>query len=166
MAYDNNLLNRLYDKTGGRCHLCRGLLAFRNYGQFGSRGSWEVDHSNARARGGSNHQRNLLPACITCNRSKQHRTTRSVRRLFGHSRAPLSREARERRTDVNILAGLGAGALVGAALGGFSCSLCLHHCGRSARFDFGGRLSWTLRPMPPTTSGRVRVSRRVASLAK
>jgi hypothetical protein len=117
VAYGNDVLNFLYDKTSGRCHLCRRRVAFRNYGQVGTRGCWEVDHANARARGGSNHMRNLLPACIGCNRSKQHRTTRSVRRAFGYSNAPLSNELRERRIAANTLMGLGVGALLGATLG-------------------------------------------------
>jgi 5-methylcytosine-specific restriction endonuclease McrA len=36
----------------------------------GERGVWEVEHSVARAKCGSNHGNNLYAACITCNRSK------------------------------------------------------------------------------------------------
>ena len=96
-AYDDRL-NEIYDSTAGRCHICRKKLSLRNYGLLGRRGAWEVDHSNPRARGGSDRLNNLRPACISCNRSKQHRTTRTARAWHGHSRAPRSREA-ERQAE-------------------------------------------------------------------
>jgi 5-methylcytosine-specific restriction endonuclease McrA len=33
-------------------------------------GAWEVDHIRPRSRGGTDYLRNLVPACIECNRSK------------------------------------------------------------------------------------------------
>lgn len=118
MGYSNDDLNFLYDKTAGRCHICRKRLAFSNYGVLGARACWEVDHSNARARGGTDYLRNLLPACIPCNRSKQHRSTRSARREFGYSRGPVSAAERTRRTNGNIARGGGAGAFLGGVVGG------------------------------------------------
>jgi hypothetical protein len=39
---DDQKLNAIYDKTGGRCHICHDKLAFSNYGLFGARGAWEI----------------------------------------------------------------------------------------------------------------------------
>jgi len=79
MAYTEEELNDIYDKNDGYCHICGKKLAFTNYGIVGARGAWEVDHSVPRSRGGSNLMRNLLPACISCNRSKGDSSTRTAR---------------------------------------------------------------------------------------
>lgn len=80
MAYTDDELNYIYDKNDGYCHICGKKLAFSNYGQFGERAAWEVDHSNPKSRGGSDYLRNLLPACITCNRSKRDSSNQTARR--------------------------------------------------------------------------------------
>jgi len=46
-------------------------LALTNYGMPREKGAWEIDHSNPVSRGGTNYLRNLVPACISCNRSKE-----------------------------------------------------------------------------------------------
>lgn len=97
MRYSNDTLLTLYDKTAGRCHICRRRLLRGNYGVLRARGAWEVDHSRARARGGSNYRRNLLPACIPCNRRKLAGCTRAARRAHGFKRAPISRREMLRR---------------------------------------------------------------------
>lgn len=112
--------NHIYDRTAGRCHICRKQLARRNYGKHGTRGAWEIEHSVARARGGSDHGNNLYPACIRCNRSKGTATSRTARARNGHARAPLSikrqAEVRARRSvGGGILGAVGAG-LVGAPI--------------------------------------------------
>lgn len=132
MRYSNDTLLALYDKTAGRCHICRKRLLLSNYGILRARGGWEVDHSRARARGGSNYRRNLLPACIPCNRRKLAGSTRAARRAYGFKRAPISRSEMLRRRMRNasflgtLIAALGAllfasdragGALLGAMLG-------------------------------------------------
>jgi hypothetical protein len=133
MSFSDDDLNDLYEKTDGRCHVCRKKVAFTNYGGVGARGAWEVDHSRAQARGGSSYFRNLLPACVPCNRWKGHRSTRSVRAFHGHRRAPLSRQQRQNERSRNLLlcclagvvlgraakgpAGAAAGLLVGALIG-------------------------------------------------
>ena len=70
MAYSNDELNYIYDKTGGYCYHCEKKLAFTNYVAYGSKGAWEVDHSRSKSDGGTNYLRNLVPSCIPCNRSK------------------------------------------------------------------------------------------------
>src|SRR6266704_6497870 len=107
MLYSNADLRTIYNRTSGKCHLCGKQLALTNYGQFGERGAWEVEHSNARARGGTDRLNNLYAACISCNRSKGTVTTRAARAREGRRRAPLSREKRaEARSENAVLRGL------------------------------------------------------------
>lgn len=117
MAYSIDQLRFIYDRSSGRCHVCRKQLAFVNYGAFGRRAAWEVDHSRARCNGGTNRLSNLLPACISCNRGKGKRSARAARGLNGFKRAPLSRTARAKARGWNALAGALLGAIPGAFLG-------------------------------------------------
>lgn len=70
MPFSNEDVNYVYDKNDGYCYYCGKRLSFQNYGENGKRGSWQIDHSRAKARGGSNYRRNLVPACIHCNLDK------------------------------------------------------------------------------------------------
>ena len=70
MGFDNDTINYAFDKTDGYCYYCGKKLAFKNYGQVGSFGTWEIDHSKPKSKGGTNYLRNLVPACIDCNRDK------------------------------------------------------------------------------------------------
>lgn len=70
MNLDSEQLNVVFDKTSGHCTYCQKQLAWKNYGKNGERGSWHVDHSNPKSKGGSNYLRNLVPACINCNLDK------------------------------------------------------------------------------------------------
>ena len=130
--YTNEELNLIYDRTSGYCHICQRKLAFSNYAVYGAKGAWEVEHSCARASGGTDRLCNLYAACISCNRSNGTRTTRTVRAWNGTTRAPLSvtkrREAKRRRAFAGATLGLAvgsafgplgalAGALIGAAAG-------------------------------------------------
>lgn len=128
--YTRSELRRIYDRTSGYCHLCRQKVYFTNYAKAGHRGEWEVEHSNARANGGTDRLNNLYAACIACNRDKKTVTTRTARAWHGSRKAPLSRERRAVAKPENALAGvvIGAavgamagpvGALVGASLGGY-----------------------------------------------
>ena len=90
MAFTNDRLNAIFDRTSGRCHICHERVVFKNYGALGARGAWEVEHSNPRARGGTNRLTNLYPACISCNRSKGAMSTRYARAAHGKYRAPVS----------------------------------------------------------------------------
>jgi len=84
-------------------------LSFWNYGLHGERGAWEIEHSVAQARGGTHHGNNLFAACISCNRSKGHCSSRTARRQHGFQCAPYS--ARKRKRNAAIGAGIGSLAL-------------------------------------------------------
>lgn len=98
MSYDATTLERIYDRTEGRCHLCRKKLSLCNFGLFGRRGAWEVEHSTARANGGTDHGNNLYAACIACNRRKGTLSTRAARGRNGFTCAPYSKKQRTRNT--------------------------------------------------------------------
>lgn len=117
MQFTNEDLRYIYDRTSGKCHLCHTKRAFTNYGRFGKRGSWEVEHSNAQANGGTHRLNNLYVACIPCNRSKGAKSTRSTRTGNGYTKAPLSRAARANAKSENALGAGAVGALVGARFG-------------------------------------------------
>lgn len=113
-VYDEVRRRQIFERTSGKCHMCRKTLAFRNYGRPGQRGAWEIDHSHPRARGGSDHGNNLYAACIPCNREKRVLTTRAMRARYGHTRAPLS-ASRRQRARMAWTVGLG---VVGCLIGG------------------------------------------------
>lgn len=68
--YDDDRLTEIFDYGHGECACCGKQLSFSNYGTFGRRGAWEVDHRVPLSQGGSDNLRNLQPMCIPCNRSK------------------------------------------------------------------------------------------------
>jgi 5-methylcytosine-specific restriction endonuclease McrA len=113
MAFSDDRLNRIFDRTSGYCHVCGKKLAFSNYGVAGARGAWEVEHSVPRCEGGTDHLNNLYAACIPCNRQKGRGCTRKARARHARTRAPLSAGRRERLRGENAL----AGGLLGATLG-------------------------------------------------
>ncbi len=117
MNYQQDHLDRIYNRTSGYCHICHKKLARRNYARYGKRGAWEVDHSRARSNGGSDHGNNLFAACISCNREKKAESTVTARNWHGKSRAPLSRDKRNSaRFENGILGAAAAGACGGALL--------------------------------------------------
>ena len=119
MKYDNDQLNRIFDRTNGDCHLCAGPLLFEEYGDLLHLRAWEVDHDQPRARGGSDRETNLLPAHISCNRSKQD--TSSVRVRASNGLAARSMSAGERRRARSGAVVLGAaGALAAGVTGAVS----------------------------------------------
>lgn len=103
MAYTNEQLERIFDRTGGKCHLCGKKLAWMNYGMFKKKMAWEVEHSIARAMGGSDHGNNLYAAHIRCNRSKGTLSTKSARARHERTRAPLSMKRRRQVKGDNAL---------------------------------------------------------------
>lgn len=116
--YSEEDLGAIYDRTSGKCHVCHKKLAFNNYGLPGERAAWEVDHSRAVARGGSDHLNNLFAACVPCNRSKGTVGARSARARSGTRRAPLSVAKRRSARNENTVAGGALGAALGGVLGG------------------------------------------------
>ncbi len=117
MAFTDDELNDIYERTSGYCHICGKKLAFTNHGRGGSRGAWEVEHSRPRAKGGTDRLSNLYPACITCNRAKGARNTRTARRHHGRTRAPLSVNRRKGAKKQNAVVGGILGGAVGSLLG-------------------------------------------------
>lgn len=115
--WDTDDLERIFDRTSGRCHLCHKKLAWKNYGApKEARGAWHVDHSRALARGGVDDLRNAMPACVSCNCSKRDGSNHSIRSRHKVSRAPLSRQRRREAKAANAVGGAGIGALIGGAL--------------------------------------------------
>lgn len=124
MAFTTDQLNKIFARTSGRCHICHKKLAFKNYGIFGARAPWEVEHSLPQVKGGTHHLNNLYPACITCNRSKGDSSTVSVRAKNGKSTAPLSVDKRKSEKSQNAFAGGALGFLVGAVAGPVGMIVC------------------------------------------
>lgn len=82
MGFDVATINAVYDKTNGHCYYCGKRLAFKNYGQLGNHGAWEIDHSKPKSKGGTDYLRNLVPACTFCNRDKSVRHGSGYKRNF------------------------------------------------------------------------------------
>ena len=82
MGFDVETINDVYDKTGGYCSYCRKKLSFKNYGKPESHGAWEIDHSNPKSKGGTDYFRNLVPACVNCNRQKGAKGGSGYKRNF------------------------------------------------------------------------------------
>lgn len=114
--YSDELLERVFEKTDGRCHLCGGTLRIQSYGR-GGRYGWEVEHSVPLARGGSENLRNLFPAHGTCNRAKGTSDSRSARKMFGLEKRPLSRAEQDRVRGERAWLGVAIGGLLLAPLG-------------------------------------------------
>ncbi|MBS1562498.1 MAG: HNH endonuclease [Bacteroidetes bacterium] len=76
---------KVHAKTDGRCHLCWQKV--RHDVSNDHPLAMEVDHSKPRAKGGSDHGHNLLPACKRCNRQKGSRfSTGQMRSKYGNDR--------------------------------------------------------------------------------
>lgn len=117
MAYSNERLENIFDRTSGYCHICGGRLSFCNYAVRGARVAWEVEHSRPRCEGGTERLNNLYAAHISCNRSKQAVCTRKARAQHGRTRAPLSVKRRSSVKSNNALSGGLLGAVLGSAVG-------------------------------------------------
>ena len=118
MAYSDERLEQIFDRTSGNCHICWGKLSFCNYGTRGGRGAWEVEHSKPKCEGGTDHLNNLYAAHISCNRSKQAICTRKARAAYGRTKAPLSSTRRVEAKSRNAIGGAFVGGTLGALIGG------------------------------------------------
>lgn len=128
MIPDSDRRRQIFEKTEGRCHICRRKLTWRNYGVVDAANGWEIEHSRPRAQGGTDRLHNLFPACIPCNRAKGTSGSRAARQKHGFKSAPLSAHRRMKNAWAGgaigalvarlILAPLGpAGILIGAVAG-------------------------------------------------
>jgi len=106
-----------FRKTDGRCHLCHGKVVYKNYGKRGERGAWVIDHSVARATGGSHRLQNLMPAHYNCNEEKGTMRSRTIRKRNGKTRAPRSMAKKNRARNENTAKGALIGGTVGMFLG-------------------------------------------------
>lgn len=111
-------INKVYYKTDGYCHICHKKLSLSNYGKRGAKGAWHIEHSKAKANGGTDHLNNLFPACISCNEDKGVLHTRIVRAYNGQTRAPLSKKSKEAIKKSNRNTGTVIGSGIGMILGG------------------------------------------------
>jgi 5-methylcytosine-specific restriction endonuclease McrA len=111
-------LRKIYRKTDGYCHICHRKLSYSNYGILSAKGAWQIEHSIAKANGGSDHLNNLYPACITCNIKKGLKRTKTARALYGNARAPYSKTKKEAIRSDNTAGGALVGGGLGFAVGG------------------------------------------------
>jgi hypothetical protein len=86
----------IFNKTQGKCRYCGKQLSFENWGKREEKGSWQIDHSTARARGGQDHLNNLFPACIDCNLKKSDASARSFREQMKPARMERRNKSIER----------------------------------------------------------------------
>ena len=84
MPFTNEEINHVYDKTDGYCYYCGKKISFVNYGKPGNHSAWEINPSKPVSRGGTNYLRNLVPACIVCNRDKSNRHDIHYKHNFEH----------------------------------------------------------------------------------
>ena len=115
MRFNEQQQEKIFQRTSGYCHICHKKLSLYQYAAEGESGSWEVEHSKPQAKGGTHRLNNLYPACISCNRSKGAKSTRSARAKHGKTRAPLSFTKRRKAKTINAL----KGALLGSVTGIF-----------------------------------------------
>ena len=91
---DSEQLRKIFDRTGGDCHLCHKPMVFE---QYGKRTGWVKDHSLPVSRGGTDHPNNLFAAHTVCNLRKGDRSSEEFRREIGVSGLPPSTEERKER---------------------------------------------------------------------
>ncbi len=118
MAYSDERLEQIFDRTSGYCHICGGKLSFCNYAAYGARGAWEVEHSKPKCEGGTDHLNNLYAAHIPCNRSKRAMCTRKARAKHRRTKAPLSSRRRAEAKSRNATGGALIGGTIGGLIGG------------------------------------------------
>ena len=82
LRLDDEAINYVYEKTDGYCNYCGKKLSFKNYGKLGNHGAWEIDHSKPKSKGGTDYLRNLVPACVACNRDKSTTRGSSYKKYF------------------------------------------------------------------------------------
>ena len=86
----------VHRKTNGKCHICGSRRAFNAYGLSDVEGGWHLDHSQPRAKGGTDHLNNLFVACAGCNCSKGKRHNSNGARSAWTQSCAAQSEAKER----------------------------------------------------------------------
>jgi 5-methylcytosine-specific restriction endonuclease McrA len=86
----------VFDKTGGRCHMC-GKVLFFNAAPL-SRGRWHVDHILQKSRNGEDSLRNYLPVCRDCNFLRRNYASKTMRRIFKFG--IIARGLSKKKTDI------------------------------------------------------------------
>jgi hypothetical protein len=100
MAYSDEALFDVFEKTDGECHICcgeEGRLIFSNYANYGARGAWEVSHHKAIACGGSDAFSNKYAAHIRCNRRSGAECKVPPRHRHNHTNAFCCSDCRGNR---------------------------------------------------------------------
>jgi HNH endonuclease/Glycine zipper len=116
--YSDVTLTKVFDKTDGKCHLCGKTLVFKNYGEKGARGEWQVEHSKPIAEGGTDHLNNLFPACPPCNQEKgSTKTAAEVRAKKNIERLPNSKATNVKIKEEKKSEGTKEGAILGSVIG-------------------------------------------------
>lgn len=93
MTYTEDEKWLVFQKTDGRCRYCGKLLAYSNHGVNGARGSWHIDHSYPKSKGGADSYDNFWPACIHCNLQKSDGSARAFRNRTRSQRATRQKKA-------------------------------------------------------------------------
>ena len=117
MGFDKFTKRKIFDRTQGYCHICQKKLSFINHGKHGSRGAWHIEHSVAKAMGGSDRLNNLYAACIVCNLEKGTCNSKTARGWNGNKRAPYSKSKIKQIKNRRTTNGAIIGGIVGSAFG-------------------------------------------------
>lgn len=110
-------LKKIFDKTDGACHLCHSKLNFSDYGKGIDKNGWEIEHSNPKAKGGTDHINNLYSACKICNLKKGTKSSCSSRKDNGVKGVPYSRKQKNIAKKENTLGGTILGVVIGLPFG-------------------------------------------------
>jgi 5-methylcytosine-specific restriction endonuclease McrA len=70
MAYTDEEIKWIYDRTDGRCIYCGTRLVFDNYSLLAAQGAWDVNYFIPKLNNGERSRENWVPACITCDTVK------------------------------------------------------------------------------------------------
>lgn len=119
MTYTEEQKLTIFMKTNGRCHYCGKQLVFGNHGLNGARGSWHIDHSFPKSKGGADSYYNFWPACIDCNLQKSDGSARAFRNRTKSAKVYRQRtavvpEVKENTLPLALLAGASISAIVGS----------------------------------------------------
>lgn len=123
ITMDSKRRKQIYSKTDGYCHLCHKKLLLKNYSISGVKGGWQVEHSRAKANGGTDHLNNLFAACISCNLTKGTKRSKTIRSRNGVTRAPYSKAKKESIKVTNTLTGAATGFIAGSPFGPFGMAI-------------------------------------------